>query len=78
MNPIVGLLAAPAVSTALDLAGQAMKRSADSFAAALKAATRQYDQPSAKIDSLLNDDAQPSSAAESRFDLQGLFAAIGL
>jgi hypothetical protein len=74
----MGIFAAPAATAALGLAGQAIERSAESFAAALRAATRQDDRPLANIDSLLADDAQPSRADDSPFDLQSLFAAIGL
>jgi hypothetical protein len=79
MSPLLGVLAAPAAGTALDLASKAVECSAQPFAAMLEAAKRQFDKPPADAKSLLSDATTASiEGAGDALDLQSLFASIGL
>lgn len=79
MNPLLGIFAAPAATSALDLAGKVIEGAAEPFAAALEAAMQCCDQPSAN-DSLdfLEEAATSSDNSGGLIDLDGLFAALGL
>lgn len=78
MSPLLGIFAAPAASSALDLAGQVVEGASTPFAALLEAATQCHDQSTNDGDPKLLDDAAPTDdESGGLIDLEGLFAALG-